>query len=106
MKQEFHERLKDRWKTQWKNSPRHDTFSRIDDQFPMSNFNKAKDNLTRKQASLIVQIRTGHAPVNKFLYRIKKQENAKCDSCLENLGIEVTELIRHFLFECKTYERK
>jgi len=54
MKQEFHKCLKDRWKTRWKNSPRHDKFSRIDDQFPMSNFNKAKDNLTRKQASLIV----------------------------------------------------
>jgi len=106
MKQEFHERLKGKWKTWWKNSPHHDKFSRIDDQFPMLNFNKAKDNLMRKQASFIVQIRTGYVLVNKFLHRIKKQENAKCNSCLKNLGIEVTKSIQHFLFECKTYERE
>jgi len=102
VKQDFHERLKTRWKKRWKNSSRYDKFSRLDNQFPFSNFNKARDSLTRQQASLIVQTRTGHAPIDGFLHRIKKRENAKCDSCLENFGIDTTETVRHFLFECKT----
>jgi len=106
LKQEFHKLLKARWKTWWRNSSHHDKFSHMDNQFPFSNFNKARDELMRKQASLIMQIRTEHVPVNRFLHRIKKRDNPKCDTCLENFGMEVTETIRPFLFECRAYERE
>jgi len=106
IKQEFNEWLKTRWWTRWKNSPCHGKISRIDDQFPLTNFSKAREQLTWWQSTLILQIRTRHIPLNRYLHRIKKCENARCDNCYDERNIEVPESIQHFLFDCKTYEKE
>jgi hypothetical protein len=54
---------------------------------------KLYDKLSRTQAALLVQVRSGYCRLNSYLYRISKAEssNYKCGA-IEN--------VRHFLLEC------
>ena len=63
-KQNYHAKLNRLWATLWSNSPRKDRFSQIDADFPFNGFHKKLFMLMRKQTSLIMQIRTGHIPLN------------------------------------------
>ena len=105
VKQDFVSKLKVLWQKVWDDSPRKDRFSRVDADFPFNKFRKSLFKLTRKQASLIMQLRTGHVALNYHLKRIGKVESDKCTKC--QLGpnqIQVPETINHFLFECRAYD--
>ena len=54
--------------------------------------------VTRSQASILVQLRTGHAPVQAYLHRFKLADTPICPSC----GTE-PESITHYLLYCITY---
>ena len=56
---------------------------------------RATDDLTRAQASVLMQLRTGHAPLNAFLHRIGKIDSPRCLACLGG-----DETVHHFLFDC------
>ena len=104
-KQEYHSTLISKWLTLWSNSPRKNRFSCIDPNFLFNKFCKRLYKLTRKQTSLIMQIRTGHIPLNFFLHRINKIDSDKCTNC--NNGEEDvprTETINYFLFDCSAYD--
>ena len=58
------------------------------------------DNLTKKEAKVIAQLRTGDAKLNVFLARIKAAESAIC-AC----GA-APESVRHFLFSCSRWIRQ
>jgi hypothetical protein len=66
VKQDFATKLNILWQKVWDNSPRKDRFSRVDSDFPFSKFRKNLFKLTRKQASYIMQLRTGHIALNYY----------------------------------------
>ena len=80
-------------------------FSLIDPNFPFTKFHKKLFGLSTKQASLIMQLRTGHFPLNYYLKHIEKVDSNKCMKCAENPDqLQVRETINHFLLECRTHE--
>jgi ribonuclease HI len=104
-KQEFQAQVNRRWAKIWDESPRKGRFSRIDPDFPFNTFRKKLFKLTRNQSSLLIQLRTGHIPLNFYLFRIGKTDSDKCLKCNENpANVQITETINHFLFECEAHE--
>jgi hypothetical protein len=97
LKQEFMQKLKIRWAGLWEASPRKLRVSQFGDAFPFSAFLNRLASLTRKQASLILQLRCGHFPLNVYLHRIKKVESDKCAACGE------VETVNHFVFDCEAH---
>ena len=59
-------------------------------------------NLSRAQASLLFQLRSGHIGLNKHLHQIKQTASPACNNC--NNGTE--ESIQHYLFECVKYSQE
>ncbi|SRR6266851_4388350 len=49
-------------------------------------------------ASLIFQLRTGHAPLNDYLHRFMKVDSPRCPAC----GTE-RETAEHFILRCPKY---
>jgi hypothetical protein len=65
--------------------------------------------MTRKQASTIMQLRTGHIALNFYLRRILvgKVATENCTKCEEGPNLNIVhakETINHFLFECQAYD--
>ncbi|KAG1722076.1 uncharacterized protein EDB91DRAFT_1008627, partial [Suillus paluster] len=48
----------------------------------------------------LFQLRTGHAPLNKHLFRISRSPTATCQQCHKG-----TESVHHFLLTCPAYTR-
>ena len=105
-KQDYHSTLMRKWKTMWTQSPRMTRFSeQIDKDFPFTKYRKLQNGLTREQASVVIQIRCGHIPLNVYLHRIGKTASQICQKC--NNGEEgVPETVKHFVFECPAYTEK
>jgi ribonuclease HI len=82
----------------FRKSLRYERATRIDPKAPTSNFAKIAAKLTRQQASILVQLRTGHVPLQAYLYRFKLVETATCPSC----GIK-PETVTHFMLHCVSY---
>ncbi|KZV84487.1 hypothetical protein EXIGLDRAFT_624149 [Exidia glandulosa HHB12029] len=53
----------------------------------------------RQQASAIIQLRIGHAPLNKHLHRIDASDTDKCPACRTR-----PETARHYIMRCPGYE--
>jgi ribonuclease HI/endonuclease/exonuclease/phosphatase family metal-dependent hydrolase len=105
IKQEFSAKLNRLWSKVWDESPRKDRFLRLDPDFPFVRFRKRLFQLTRKQASIIMQLRTGHIPLNFYLKRIGKVDSDRCTNCPEGPDrIQVPETTNHFLFECQAHD--
>ena len=63
-----------------------------------------QDNLKRGEAALLMQIRSGHIPLNSFLFKIGKSESKLCQQCQGNAGEEApAETVTHFLFQCSAF---
>lgn len=60
----------------------------------------ALNQLEKGQAAAIFQLRCGHCPLRKFLYRIGVEEHNRCTTCF------ATETPAHFLVYCKKYTRQ
>jgi len=67
----------------------------IDPTLPSTNFIKATNGLNRRQISVLTQLRTGHAPLNKHLHRINRSDNPSCSYCTNTL-----EDVERFIFHC------
>src|SRR5882724_9050636 len=59
---------------------------------------KATQDLPRDQVSLLVQLRTGHIPLQKYLHRIGKVDSPKCLACQTQ-----DEMVQHYLLNCPAY---
>jgi len=103
VKQEFAEVQKARWKEAWRDSPRFARFQHIDPDFPFNKFRKLSDRLSRSQASLLMQLRTGHILLNSYLFHIKKSATSHCESCWGIARLTIKEMVIYFLFECQAY---
>lgn len=100
VKQAFEAKLKERAKEAWKSSTRYTRISAIDQSLPGPSFGKMISGIPRRSASLILQLRTGHAPINLHLHRIGAAETAGCAECGAT-----RESVQHFLFVCPAHQR-
>ena len=100
LKQHRSSQLKARWSQEWKASPRYHKFNTIDPTFPLSQFFKLISNvdLSRSDTSQVCQLRTGHVPLNSYLERIGRSNDASCPACGH-----FREDTRHFLLDCPAY---
>lgn len=98
-RQSFLATLSKKWTREWKKSPRfHKHLRFIDDSLPSKSFMKLVSPLPRNQASLLIQLRTGHAPLQAHLHRIHRADSPNCPHCEDR-----PETVRHFLIECPHY---
>src|ERR1700730_3294653 len=58
-------------------------------------FLKLTQDAPRLHSSILLQLRTGHAPLNSHLYRIGRAESPLCPGCGQS-----EETVRHFLLTC------
>ena len=68
---------------------------------PSKQFWKLAGKLNHRQMSMLVQLRTGHVPLQKHLFRIAKVDNPTCPHCRQG-----EESVHHFLFECAAWQRE
>ena len=103
--QEEGEARKIRWRKEWTASPRYDKFKNIDPSLPSRKFIKLISNvkISRSDASKVFQLRSGHVPLNAYLFRFKRKVSAQCPAC----GAR-KETPQHYLLECPAfaYERR
>ncbi|KAH7915844.1 hypothetical protein BJ138DRAFT_994581, partial [Hygrophoropsis aurantiaca] len=83
-------------------SPRYLHISRIDPSTPSNKFAKLVNSLPRRHASLLFQLRSNHAPLNKHLFRIKgtadEPETPLCPACKEK-----EETVHHYILACPSH---
>jgi hypothetical protein len=104
-KQEYHAEVLRKWELYWDMSPRRNRLSSIDAEFPFNVYRNKLHKLTRRQASLIIQIQVGHFPLNSYLHRIGKADSDSCPKCRETEPDNPRrESIHHFIFACDAYE--
>ena len=97
------ETQKARWLETWKTSPCFTRFQHIDTSFPFNKFQKISSVLSRSQSSLLIQLWTGHIPLNSYLHPIKKSATRHCTNCWDTAHGSIIEMVIHYLFECQTY---
>ena len=106
-KQAYLIKLKRKWAALWEKSSRSQRMAEIDETFPFNGFCKRTNLLSRKQASLMAQIRCRHILLNTYLFRISRSETENCQACLNHGGHPPRqETINHFLFECVAYKEE
>jgi hypothetical protein len=106
-KEDFMETLNEEWRDAWAESPRKRKTELFDESFPFKDFQKKRDKLTRGQASLLMQVRTGHIPLNSYLAKIGKSDTAYCGACAPALAEEGhIETVNHFLFHCAAFNEQ
>jgi ribonuclease HI/endonuclease/exonuclease/phosphatase family metal-dependent hydrolase len=105
LKQSFLSSLKTKWSSRWDSSPRKPRISQLGGSFPYSMFLNKVYLLTRKQSSMIMQIRCGHFPLNAYLHRINRADTDRCQECLnEQEAISPVETVNHFIFVCPAHD--
>jgi ribonuclease HI len=106
-KQAYHRTLKAKWEVIWEKSDRSRRFAVFDEDFPFTSFRKRTYHLSRSQASLMIQIRSGHIPLNVYLFKINKSDTEFCQACEEgDANLQCRETVKHFLFECPSFSQE
>ena len=91
--------------TRWSESKRKAKFeANIDNSYPFDKFRQISSKLTRAKASILIQIRTGHVPLNAYLFRFKKHHTSRCNACYLTTRRHRDKTVKHFLFECPEYK--
>ena len=97
-RQNHHEKLKERTRERWESSTRFDKLNRLDPKLPSKDFPQLISKLPRRHASLLFQLRSGHAPLNAHLYKIGVADSPFCPTCHRE-----HETVFHFIRTCPTY---
>ena len=97
-KQNYGASLHEWWHEIWKFSPHHVRISKVDPLLPSNKFRKLMVECSRAQASLIIQFRMGHVPLNTYLHRISKTDQPLCSFCERG-----NETVHHYLFDCTAW---
>ena len=79
--------------------PRYHKTRSFDKSTPLKNWLRLVANLSRAQASLLFQLRSGHIGLNRHLHQIKPTDSPRCTNCSDGSD----KMIQHFLFECTKY---
>ena len=77
----INEAIKKKAQLTWKKSQRFQRMREIDGTMPSGKFLEVVEELPRHQASLLIQLRTGHVPLRAYLYRIQKEDSPVCEYC-------------------------
>ena len=83
---------------QFANSPRFLRLHNINLLTPSSRFCRNTQHLLREQAATLIQLRTNHIPLRKYLHRIGKSSSPMCWTCTSQ-----RETTHHFLMMCPVY---
>ena len=103
----YRKELQGMWSERWQQSPRRERMERMDKTFLFMKFQLMINRFTRAQTSLLIQLRSGHIPLNAHLFCFKCVDSNKCKACLNCLGTTPSrEMVSHFLFECPAYRNK
>ena len=86
------------WWSLWEGSPHQKWMAKIDTKLLSASFLRATDGMTRAQASILMQLRTGHAPLQRFLHRIDRVDSPHCPACQGE-----DEMVNHYLFDCPVH---
>ena len=70
----------------------------VDPALPSSRFPKLVAPLARRNTSLLIQLRTGHVPLNHHLHTIVRADTQRCPGC----GA-AKETVLHFVLQCPKY---
>jgi ribonuclease HI len=101
IRQARNEKLKLKWAVTWSKSPRFRRLQFKDLSIPSSQkYLKfiSSDNIPRKIASMIFQLRVGHVPLNLYFHRFKITDSAQCPACRHP-----KETPEHYLLQCPKY---
>ena len=91
--------MRQSWRLWWQLSPHYARLSKINNRLPSQNYLRDTAGLTWAQSSLIMQLRTGHTPLNRHLYRIKRASSPLCPACSR-----ADESTHHYLFKCRAHK--
>ena len=100
-KQAFTASLHEQWGEIWKQSPRHSRLSKIDRFFPLNRYRELTRELSQAQSSIVIQLRSGHVPLNAYLHRISKLDQPTCAHCRTS-----EETMHHYLFDCRAWKHE
>ena len=81
-------------------SPQWRKLRHVDPSMLSKRYRMIADSLPRKNASLLIQLRTGHAPLNQHLFNTKCADTPICPACQD-----AHETVHHYLLSCPVYER-
>ena len=99
LKWAYNEKLKHRVQKTWQKSSRFEHMKKTDPTTPSDKYIKLITNLLRKLASILTQLRTGHAPLAKHLHRIGKSDSLICPVCQQG-----EESVQHFILHCPAHQ--
>ena len=86
---------------EFQKSPRYDNAIKYNTRAPSSSFQKISAKLTRQQASVLIQLHTGHVPLQAYLHRFKLSDTPECPTCSDE-----PETVTHYLAHCRTYNQQ
>ena len=101
MKQAHNDKLKKDIMDDFMLSTRGARLRRIDPSLPSNKFAALVDSLPCRHTSALVQLRTGHAPLNHHLARIGKVPSPACARC----GAAY-ETVHHYVLMCPAYQKE
>jgi hypothetical protein len=97
-RQEYHRKVKSAAMEVWTSSPRFERMAMIDPDLSHVKFAKLTRGISRNQASVLFQLRSGHVPLNTYLHRIKKADSPVCPGCLHH-----RETVMHYIMRCEAH---
>lgn len=93
------EKLKRNAQKAWQKSTRYERMKKTDPTTPSRKYIDLITSLLRKVASIISQLRTGHAPLAKHLNCIGKSDSPICPDCQRS-----KETIQHYMLHCTAHQ--
>lgn len=90
------------WKEMWRTSPRYAQQHAIDPKLPSKSFMKLTKGLPRQHAVILMQLQSGHIPLNAHLHCIQKANSPLCTNphCQSN---NRRETVQHYILKCPSY---
>lgn len=82
----------------WTKSKYYARIHRFEEIHPASKFIQVTRRMHRKRSALLFQLRTGHAPLESYLFRIGKVDSPRCPNCGQD-----DETVFHYLIRCPQF---
>lgn len=101
LKQEHNSKLVEKHKRSWEGSSRSSRIKKLGLTLPSNAFTKLAEDLPRLDAATLIQMRTGHFPLNAYLFKMGKVDRPNCPACGEP-----QETVQHFLEDCHKHARE
>jgi ribonuclease HI len=98
MQQAYNKKLRGVASKSWQKSLRYQRMKDINPALPSPAFLRLTAKLPRKHTAILFQLRSGHVPLARHLYRLGKAESPICPCC--NMH---DESVDHFLFFCPAH---